>query len=1640
MQRFLRPSTSLTSVIRPSTSHLAPSAAYSSLHKPTSTSSSSIRRPSPFAFPRHTALSPSTSALARSFSLFHPSAPSPQFTSVVDKINGIHYPTGYLVLEDGTRLQGQSFGDFRSVSGEVVFNTGMVGYTESLTDPSYRGQILVMTYPMIGNYGVPADTRDQYGLLEHFESDRIHVRGLIVQDYCEHYSHYLANRSLGDWLKRNNIPALFGIDTRALTKRIRDNTRIITDKSSLLGKIIADTDVDFDDPNTQNLVEHVSATGAKTYGSGDLRIMMLDVGAKNSIIRRLLQRGVSVTVVPWNYDFVGQLDKFDGLLISNGPGDPSTPRQVTDNLRRLINQPNPKPVYGICLGHQLVAEAAGAKTYKMRYGHRGQNQPCIDVTDQRVYITSQNHGYAVDNSTYGQEWEPYFINANDKTSEGIKHRTKPIFTTQFHPEGAGGPEDTGYLFDRFVATCREWKKNGTAIYSPSGDISSVNATKVQSQQQEQSTHLTVGQALVRKGSVKPTISSSTMKAVVNTPPPTAPAPVKKVLVLGSGGLQIGQAGEFDYSGSQAIKALKEEHIQTILINPNIATVQTAKGLADKVYFTPVTPDFVESLIEKERPDGILLQFGGQTALNCGVSLHERGVLDKYNVKVLGTSVDTIIATEDRDIFKNKLTEIGEPIARSTACNTTEDAIFAAQKIGFPVIVRAAFSLGGLGSGFAHNEDELRLLCQKALSASPQVLIERSMKGWKEVEYEVVRDSQDNCVTVCNMENFDPLGIHTGDSIVVAPSQTLSDFDYHMLRKSSLRIVRHLGIVGECNVQYALHPTSNQYCVIEVNPRLSRSSALASKATGYPLAFVAAKIALGKSLPDIRNSITQVTTACFEPSLDYCVVKVPRWDLKKFSRANPRLGSGMKSVGEVMGIGRTFEEAFQKALRMVEGGGGRQGFTAFPNEWIAKLGKEELDDLLVNATDQRVYVLAEAFRRGYTIEQLFSLTFIDRWFLHKLDRMHKIGLALQQGKYTLPEAIPVDLLKYAKKCGFSDEMIAQHLNKEKQLKVTANDVRVARKNAGIVPVTKQIDTLAAEWPARTNYLYTTYNGSENDVQFNEHGVVVLGAGNYSIGNSVEFDYTAVSTIRTLRQLGKKTTTINYNPETVSTDYDESDRLYFEELTLERVLDITDNERPEGVVVSVGGQIPNNLAMKLKQHELPILGTLPEDIDRAEDRGKFSAIMDEIGVNQPAWSSLTSQDAAFKFAQQVGYPVLVRPSYVLSGAAMKVVRDKDSLASMLANAKEVSKDYPVVISKFIEGAKEVDFDGVAQKGELLVWAVSEHVEQAGVHSGDATLVLPAQNVSKEMQQRVVDIGRKVAKALNIHGPYNAQFILTPQDDILIIETNIRASRSLPFVSKVLDVDFIALATRIMVGGTSSYQGNKAVLNPPYTVDPESIAIDMDRLNFVGVKVPQFSFARLGGADPVTGVEMTSTGEVACYGRTREEAFLLGLLASNVKLPVKKVLVMSGDDATKKAFLPSARLLVEMGYELYALPGTASFFKANNVPHIEAALNKQGHAAGVGSVNAQELLSKRQVDYVFAFPVNSKPVPSSSSRVEDEGEALYKLRRQAVDFSIPLCNNVQVAELLVSSLSKVTELSVLGSDAFVHAIKPEGGQIRM
>ena len=960
-----------------------------------------------------------------------------------------------------------------------------------------------------------------------------------------------------------------------------------------------------------------------------------------------------------------------------------------------------------------------------------------------------------------------------------------------------------------------------------------------------------------------------------------PVPAKRVLVLGSGGLSIGQAGEFDYSGSQAIKALKEESIETILVNPNIATIQTGRDLADRVYFVPVTPEYVSYVIERERPDGILLTFGGQTALNCGVKLHEAGVLERNGVRVLGTPVKTLVVSEDRELFNAALSEINIPFARSTAVSTVPAALAAAQEIGYPVIVRSAFALGGLGSGFANDADELQQLATRSLSLSPQILVERSMKGWKEVEYEVVRDADDNCITVCNMENFDPLGIHTGDSIVVAPSQTLTDAEYHMLRSAAIKIVRHVGVVGECNVQYALNPNSMEYVVIEMNARLSRSSALASKATGYPLAFVAAKLALGFSLPELPNAVTKETKAFFEPSLDYIVCKIPRWDLKKFQHVGRDIGSAMKSVGEVMAIGRTFEEALQKAVRMVD-----PSLTGFQSKPF-----DDLDTALSRPTDERLFAVGEAMLdKGYSVDRVWELTKIDKWFLHKLKNIADTRAELKA--YTSISAVPADLLRRAKKQGFSDKQVAMLVGG------TEDDARAARKAHGITPFVKQIDTLAAEFPAATNYLYTTYNASTDDVEFDQAGVMVLGSGVYRIGSSVEFDWCAVTASRTLRSIGKKTIMLNYNPETVSTDFDECDRLYFDELSMERVMDIYEKEGAEGVVVSVGGQIPQNICLPLSKRGVNVLGTSPVSVDMAEDRFKFSQILDRIGVDQPAWKELTDPASAAAFAADVGYPVLVRPSYVLSGAAMNVAFSPSELADYLTRAADVSPEHPVVITKFIEGAKEVDIDAVASNGSLVTYAVSEHVEQAGVHSGDATLVLPSREMPPAVLARLKDITSRVASAFEISGPFNMQ-VIWDGDALKVIECNLRASRSFPFVSKVLGTNFIDLATRAIVGA------------PVEPVDVMKEARD-----YQAIKVSQFSFTRLSGADPLLGVEMASTGEVACFGKDKHEAFLLSLLSvANFRLPEKSVAV-AVDERTDMAL---ARDVVERlracGHEIVA-----------------------------------------------------------------------------------------------------------------------------
>ncbi|SGZ56718.1 CIC11C00000005549 [Sungouiella intermedia] len=1462
-----------------------------------------------------------------------------------------------LETKNGDALQGYSFGAPVSAAGEVVFQTGMVGYPESITDPSYEGQILVITYPLVGNYGVPdRELKDDIvdKLPKYFESNRIHIAGLIVAHYTEEYSHYLAKSSLGQWLQKEGVPAMYGVDTRALTKKLRT-------EGSTLGRMalqLSDSKHDeaigaenwskyfdvpeWDDPNVKNLVAHVSTkepvlytpkSNAKVDKNGKpIRIVAIDVGMKYNQIRCFVARGVELKVVPWDYDFT--TEEYDGLFVSNGPGDPQVMTETVARLEKVLKEAK-TPVFGICLGHQLLARATGASTLKLKFGNRGHNIPCTSTISGRCYITSQNHGYAVDVDTLTDGWKELFVNANDGSNEGIYHETKPFFSVQFHPESTPGPRDTEFLFDVFINAVVDFKNTGVykPVEFPGGKIADNRAAHPREN-------------------------------------------VKKVLVLGSGGLSIGQAGEFDYSGSQAIKALKEEGIYTVLINPNIATIQTSKGLADKVYFLPVNPEFVRKVIQHERPDGIYCTFGGQTALSVGIALKDE--FESLGVKVLGTPIDTVITTEDRELFASAMEEINEKCARSEACSTVQEAVDAANAIGYPLIIRAAYALGGLGSGFADNEQELVELCKKAFATSPQVLVERSMKGWKEVEYEVVRDAFDNCITVCNMENFDPLGIHTGDSIVVAPSQTLSDEDYNMLRTTAVNVIRHLGVVGECNIQYALNPFSKEYCIIEVNARLSRSSALASKATGYPLAYTAAKLGLNIPLNEIKNSVTKSTCACFEPSLDYVVVKIPRWDLKKFTRVSSLLSSSMKS---------NFEEAIQKAIRSTDYH--NLGFNS-----TAALMSIDIDTELQTPSDQRLFAIANALSDGYSVEKVWQLTNIDKWFLNKLDGLIKFGNKI--ASFGTKENLPIPVLRQAKQLGFEDRQIAKFLDSNEVA------IRRLRKEAGVVPFVKQIDTVAAEFPAFTNYLYVTYNADSSDVEFEDHGIIVLGSGVYRIGSSVEFDWCAVRAIRTLRENNFKTIMINYNPETVSTDYDEADRLYFETINLERVLDIYDLEQSGGVIISMGGQTSNNIALTLHRQNVKILGTSPEMIDSAENRYKFSRMLDQIGVDQPAWKELTSFEEAEEFAEKVTYPVLVRPSYVLSGAAMNTVYSKADLASYLSQAVDVSPDYPVVITKYIENAKEIEMDAVAKDGKMIMHVVSEHVENAGVHSGDATLIVPPQDLDPETVKRIVEATAKIGKALDITGPYNIQFI-AKDNDIKVIECNVRASRSFPFISKVVGTDLIEMAT-------------KAIVDLPVTPYPgEKLPED-----YCAVKVPQFSFSRLAGADPILGVEMASTGEVATFGKNKYEAYLKSLISTGFKLPKKNILFSIGSYKEKQELLPAIKKLHEMGYKLFATAGTADFIKEHGIPvHYLEVLSEEEDQKSEYSLTQH--LANNLIDLYINLP--------SSNRFRRPANYMskgYESRRMAVDYSVPLVTNVKCAKLLIEALSRNITLDVSNSDA--------------
>ena len=1069
--------------------------------------------------------------------------------------------------------------------------------------------------------------------------------------------------------------------------------------------------------------------------------------------------------------------------------------------------------------------------------------------------------------------------------------------------------------------------------------------------------------------------------------------IKKVLLLGSGALKIGEAGEFDYSGSQALKALREEGVETVLINPNIATVQTSENVADKIYFLPVQPYFVERVIQKEKPDGILLSFGGQTALNCGVDLYRGGVLEKYNVRVLGTPVQAIMDTEDRELFVERLDEIDVKTIKSEACENIEQTRKAATELGYPVIIRAAYALGGLGSGFAENEEELNKLAEKAFSFSPQVLVEKSLKGWKEIEYEVVRDRYDNCITVCNMENFDPLGIHTGESIVIAPSQTLTNSEYHKLRALAIKIIRHIGIVGECNVQYAFDPKSEDYRVIEVNARLSRSSALASKATGYPLAFVAAKLGMGYGLFELKNSVTKTTSAFFEPALDYVVCKIPRWDLSKFRGVDKELGSSMKSVGEVMAIGRTFEEAIQKGLRMI--GQGMHGYVE-----NKELEIPDIDAALREPTDKRVFVISKAMHRGYTIDQIHELTKIDKWFLEKLLHIINIDEELKQCNIN---TLSKELLRTAKIYGFSDFQVARAVGLEEELHNMHKAmlvVRKLRKSYGILPVVKQIDTLAAEYPAQTNYLYVTYGGEASDIKFehDKRSIIVLGSGAYRIGSSVEFDWCGVQALNTIRKEGWRSIMINYNPETVSTDYDMCDRLYFDELTFERVMDIIDMEMPYGVIVSTGGQIPNNLAMKLDGEHVPILGTSAKDIDGAEDRAKFSAMLTKNGINQPEWSALTSMEDIDKFIARVGFPVLVRPSYVLSGAAMNVCSNEDELRRFLQLAANVSEDHPVVVSKFIEHAKEIEMDAVAKNGEILAYAISEHIEFAGVHSGDATIQFPPQKLYVETVRRIKRVSRQIAKALHINGPFNIQF-MARENEILVIECNLRASRSFPFVSKVLKINLIELATRVMLG------------LPVQRPDK-----DLFDLDYVGIKASQFSFNRLQKADPVLGVDMSSTGEVGCLGDDTNQALLKSMLSVGQRIPKKSILLSTGGAKQKAEMLDAARQLLQHGYTLYATGGTSKYLMENGIDNTlvywpsEKGMHPQ----------ALDMLHEHKIDMVVNIPKDLTVSELSNG---------YKIRRAAIDLNVPLITNSRLASAFINAFCSLNldEIDVKSWDEF-------------
>ena len=1460
-----------------------------------------------------------------------------------------------LELNTGQRFTGKSFGKevTQDVFSEIVFQTGMVGYPESLTDPSYLNQILVLTYPLIGNYGIGDPEYDENGIDKFFESNNIHIKALIVGEYNPKYSHWKGKTSLGEWLKEKNIIGISGVDTRELVKIIRENKDVIA-KISNGGN--SNNDKNLDNVTIEDINREICSKNVffKLNGGDNnekiiinkneelLNILVIDCGIKNSQLRALLKHNIQLTVVNLNYRFADEvLDKqYHGIFISNGPGDPKYSVNAIQELKKIFNSNIEIPIFGICFGHQLIALANDFDVTKMRYGNRGHNIPCNLVNTEKCFITSQNHGYEVNYSEDKvNEWMELFTNCNDGSNEGLIHLHKPYFSVQFHPEARAGPTDTTFLFDLFIDRCRLDFNIYSKIYSNLGYI--YNDT----------THEYI-------------FNNEYVDNIKNK--------IKKILILGSGGLSIGQAGEFDYSGSQAIKAFKEENIEVILINPNIATIQTSKGLADKIYYLPVTPEYVKQVIDKEKPDGISLSFGGQTALNCGVALYKNGDLD--NIKILGSSLQTVMDAEDRERFKNILEEIGEYTAPSKIANNMEEALEFSKEIGFPLLIRSSFALGGLSSGFANNREELINLLTVGFKHCSHVIMDKSLKGWKELEYEIVRDSYDNCISVCNMENIDPLGIHTGESIVVAPSQTLSDKEYNCLRRVAFKVIRRLGIIGECNIQYALDPESSKYYIIEVNPRLSRSSALASKATGYPLAYIAAKLSLGYSLLEIKNSITRLT-ACYEPSLDYCVIKVPRWDLRKFPMVNDKLGSSMKSVGEVMSISRSFEEALQKALRMANEN--ILGFYGTDKNW------RSTEDELKNPNHDRINKIANSFYSGqYDVEEMYELTKIDKWYLKKMWKIIEMQKELEM--IDVNDTISKDLMYRAKRIGFSDYQIS------KMTKKTEIYIRKFRENYSIRPVVKQLDTVAAEYPCFTNYLYLTYNGDYHDIEFDEETIIVLGSGVYRIGSSVEFDWCAVNCVRELRKLGYNTVMVNFNPETVSTDYDEVDRLYFDEISFETVMDIYGFENCRGVILSMGGQIANNIAMSLHRQGVKIIGTNPENIDNAENRFKFSRMLDQIDIDQPKWKELADAGSSKQFCNSVGYPCLVRPSYVLSGAMMSVIYNDEQMEEYLQNVI-ISNDYPVVISKFITEAKEIEVDAVADNGILKLWAISEHVEDAGIHSGDATLILPSKNINETTRNLLITNTQKIAKKLEINGPFNIQYI-AKNNELKVIECNLRVSRSLPFVSKVKDINFIKVATRIMTKNEYSIENKNDI--------------------YTGVKVSQFSFNRLANADSRLGVEMLSTGEVACFGKNYNEAYLKALNATGFKVRNQcNVLLSIGSEDNKNEMLRSVELLSNNGFTLYGTSGTANYYKELNI-NIEGLEN--------------ELIYEKIKDGFFGLVINvSIPNKIRSLNLKTGG---YFIRRLAIDYGVSVITNIKCAKLYINSVIRNYNNSIKIGDADV------------